>query len=91
MTNKTLPPFPPGCEDSDPDRPFFPDVTVHLSTGHDGNIGAVMDTVRRALARADRDGVPDPDAVANWLWKRIFASESPDEALQWVMRTVHVT
>lgn len=91
MTNETLPPFPPGCEDADPELPFFPGVTVHLSTGHDGNIGAIMDTVRRALVRADRDDVPDPDGVADWLWARIFNSGGPAEALQQVMRTVDVT
>lgn len=83
--------LPPGCEDADPERPFFPGVTVHLSTGHDANIGAVMHTVRRALTRADRDEVPDPEAVTDWLWGKITGSSCFSEALQWVMRTVDVT
>jgi hypothetical protein len=34
------------------DEPRHPDVTVHLSTGHDGNIFAVIGTVTGALKRA---------------------------------------
>jgi hypothetical protein len=78
----------PGHGDADPERPLYPEVTVHLSTGHDGNIAAVMATVREAMRRA---GVPDYTTVASHIWAGIFEAGSYDEALNIVMRYVSVT
>lgn len=68
------------------EEPKYPMAEVHLSTGHDGNIGAVMGSVREALRRA---GARDDEASK--IWGEIFASESYDESLQIVMRWVNVT
>jgi hypothetical protein len=78
----------PGHEDADPERPLYPEVTVHLSTGHDGNIGAIMGTVRDAMRRA---GVPDYGTVMSRLTAEIFGAESYTESLAIVMRYVTVT
>ena len=69
-------------------QPLYPDVTVHLSTGCDGNIGAVMATVRVALDRA-RPG--DAAGIMASLQSEIFAAESYTESLAIVMRYVTVT
>lgn len=68
--------------------PLYPGVTVHLSTGHDGNIGAIMGTVRDAMRRA---GVPDYTTVMSHLTAEIFGAGSYDESLNIVMRYVSVT
>jgi hypothetical protein len=81
-------PLPPGHEDADPERPLYPEVTVHLSTGHDGNIGAIMATVRDAMRRA---GVPDYGTVMSHLTAEIFGAGSYTESLAIVMRYVTVT
>lgn len=84
--------FPPGCEGADPERVFFPGITVHLSTGCGGNLGAIMGKVREGLERADRDTVPDPTMIMDWLWGHIMGGGlSYDESLQLIMRTVRVT
>lgn len=86
-----LPAFPPGCEDADPERVFFPDVTVHLSTGHDGGMGAILASVHHALKRSGDLDAAEAEEVMAWLRARVFASGSYTEALSWVMRTVDVT
>jgi hypothetical protein len=86
-----LPAFPPGCEDADPERVFFPDVTVHLSTGHSGNMGAVLATVHQALGNSGDLDAAEAETVMKWLRARVFAADSYTEALSWVMRTVDVT
>jgi len=73
---------------SESTRPLHPEVTVHLSTGHDGNIGAVMGTVREAMRRA---GVSDYGTVMSHLTAEIFGAESYAESLNIVMRYVTVT
>lgn len=69
-------------------EPKFPDVEVHLSTGHDGNVGAIMGTVRDAMKQA---GVPDYGQEMSAMWSEVFDSGSYTETLAIVMRWVHVT
>lgn len=64
----------------------YPQVTVHLSTGVDSNIGSVMTVVAAAMQAAGL-----PRGAVNDLWKLIFDSGSYDEALNHIMRTVNVT
>ena len=70
------------------DAPLYPEVAVHLSTGHDGNIGAVMGTVREAMRKA---GVPDYGTVMSRLTAEISDAGSYTESLAIVMRYVTVT
>lgn len=63
----------------------YPDVEVHLSTGHDGNIIAILGTATGALRRAGHS------AAAEQLAKDLIQTESYDQALNLVQRTVHVT
>ena len=65
--------------------PKYPMVEVHLSTGQNGNIGAIMGTVRSALVRAGLGREADK------MWAEIFQAESYSESLQIVMRWVQVT
>jgi len=62
-----------------------PDVTVHLSTGCDGNIGAVMARITEGLRRGGYANEQDA------FRKEIFNAESYDHALRICMRWVHVT
>ena len=66
-------------------QPKYPQIEVHLSTGHDGNIGEIMGTVRSALVRAGLGQEADK------MWAEIFQAESYDESLRIVMRWVNVT
>lgn len=62
----------------------YPDVEVQLS-GHDGNIGAGMGTVTRALRRAGHGAVQDE------FRQDVLSADSYPEALQRVMKWVSVT
>ena len=63
----------------------YPDVTVHLSTGVNGNTGAVMGAVSRAM----RDqGVSLRDIAA--FREAVFRCDSQDEVLRLVMTLVNV-
>jgi hypothetical protein len=67
------------------ETPTYPNVTVHLSTGQDGNVFAVIGTVRRAL---DRE--VGTNAAVQFVTDA-FACGSYDEVLRLVMSTVDVT
>jgi hypothetical protein len=69
-----------------PGNPRYPDVTVHLSTGCDGNMGSVMDKVRSALRDAGED-----TNVMNQIWREVLDAGSFTEALHIVMCWVNVT
>jgi hypothetical protein len=66
-------------------RVQFPTVTVHLSTGQDGNIFSIMGAVTRALKSAGH-----ADAVEDFV-KELTSTDSYDAALQVVQRTVSVS
>lgn len=63
-----------------------PDVTVHLSTGQDGNIFMIIGAVRTAMRRANLLST-EMDAFS----EAVMDTASYDEALQTVMKWVHVT
>jgi hypothetical protein len=63
-----------------------PGVTVHLSTGQDGNIFMILGAVRTAMRRADLE----PAEIEAFTGALMDAS-SYSEALQTVMKWVHVT
>jgi hypothetical protein len=63
----------------------YPDVTVHLSTGQDGNAFAVIGAVSRALRRE-----VGADAAAQFT-QDCLAQESYDALLGFIQRTVNVT
>ena len=65
--------------------PKFPDAHVRLS-GEDGNVFAIIGRVRRALIRA---GASDDDLKS--FMSEVMNAGSYDEALQTVMRWVHVS
>lgn len=62
-----------------------PEITVHLSTGVDGNIGAIMSRITEGLRRTSYGGEQDE------FRKEIFAAESYDHALRICMEWVNVT
>ena len=64
----------------------YPDVEVHLSTGHDSHTGAIMGSVSRALKHAGYS-----PAVVNEYRAAVFDCQSHDEVLQLAMRWVTVT
>jgi hypothetical protein len=61
-------------------------VTVHMSTGQDGNIFAIIGAVRRAMRQAGLE-----PAELDAFTKAVMLTGSYDEALQTVMKWVHVT
>jgi hypothetical protein len=63
----------------------YPHVTVHLSTGHDGNIFSILGTATGALRKAGHK------TAAERLAHDLMATGSYDEALRLVQQTVHVT
>ena len=63
----------------------YPDVTVHLSSGVDGNAFAVIAAVARAIQR----GVSSE--AANAYRREALDSESYDALLRHAMSTVNVT
>jgi hypothetical protein len=65
--------------------PKFPDARVRLS-GEDGNVFAIIGRVRRALIRV---GATDEDLKS--FMSEVMNAKSYDEALQTVMRWVHVS
>lgn len=65
--------------------PKFPDARVRLS-GEDGNVFAIIGRVRRALIRA---GATEDDLKS--FMSEIMNASSYDEALQTIMRWVHVS
>ncbi len=64
----------------------YPQVTVHLSTGVDGNTGAIMAVVADRMQAAGL-----PRSAVNELWTEIFGASCFDEALSLIMKTVNVT
>jgi hypothetical protein len=66
-------------------RVRYPDVEVHLSTGHSGNTMAILGTASGALRHAGYR------AAADQLARDVFACESFQEALRLVQETVNVT
>jgi hypothetical protein len=69
----------------DVDRVRYPDVEIHLSTGHDGNIFSILDTATGALRKAGHARAAEQLAVD------LFNCGSFPEALQLVEQTVTVT
>lgn len=63
----------------------YPDVTVHLSTGQDGNAYGLIAAVRKAIRRK---GGPDE---ADEFSKRARACASYDDLLTFINATVNVT
>jgi hypothetical protein len=61
----------------------YPDVTVEL-IGQDGNVFGIIGRVRRAIVAAEGN------AAALEFTNAAFASDSYDEVLRLVMRTVNV-
>ena len=79
-------PASPGPAWAWPEKPKYPEIDVHLSTGQDGNIFMILGAVTGAMRRA---GVPGEEI--DQFAAGLMDTGSYDEALQLIMRTVHVT
>jgi hypothetical protein len=67
----------------------YPEVTVHLSTGVDGNVFSIIGKVADALRRGSKQGA-GPEAAKEFS-DAAFNSGSYDEVLRLAMCTVDVT
>jgi len=69
----------------------FPPLKVNLQSS-DGNIFAMLTLVRQHLREhyVDNDGEPEPDQVFESIRRRVFASESYEEALRIIGETVPI-
>lgn len=72
-------------KENDEENIRLPDVTVHLSTGQDGNTMSVIAAVTQAMRRAGHAG------LTGEFSKDIMSADSPDEALSKIMKWVNVT
>jgi len=70
--------------DRDPERPYYPDAFAQLS-GEDGNVGAIMGRVARALGRAGADA-----AAVKAFRAEVMDSGSYGDVLACVGRWVEV-
>lgn len=76
----------PGEDYESSQMPRLPDVTVHLSTGQDGNIMMIIGAVRVAMRRAGHS-----PALLDEFSNAVMSAGSYDESLRTVMRWVTVT
>jgi hypothetical protein len=72
-------------ESDEPSTPKFPNVCVQL-TGQEGNVFSILGRVQRGLKEG---GVSDEDVSA--FWEEVSEAHSYEEALQIIMRWVHVS